>query len=189
MSRWLHPVLTLHAGPATSTRDRGRDPTRAVDIRVAIVLEGNMRAYTQQFRHSAIQLAFAAIAIGLVAVFSHPVSASESTGRGSNPCDTRDTCSADPGRYAEYRDTGPVKAREYVGEMRWGTGGAPDDVYVVTRTVGSRNFASANPCQVRDACITGHEAPKVVRGGPGGAEPPTAKQINSVQVANQPEKK
>lgn len=148
-----------------------------------------MNQVMQQFERAALQLSFAAVAIGIVAVMVSPVQAADAAASRSTPCDTRDTCSADPGRYAEYRDTGPVKAREYIGEMRWGTGGAPDDVYVVTRTVGSRNFASANPCQVRDACITGHEAPKVVRGGPGGAEPPTAKQINSVQVANQPEKK
>lgn len=148
-----------------------------------------MKVFTQQFDGSAIQLSFAAVAIGVVTCLSQPVSAGEPTSRWSNSCDTRDTCSADPGKYADYRDNGPVKAREYVGEMRWGTGGAPEDVYVVTRTVGSRNFAGAKPCQVRDACITGHEAPKVVRRGPGGSEPPIAKQIDSVQVANQPEKK
>lgn len=127
------------------------------------------------------------ISFGAFAVPPAGVGAAEKTW--GNPCDTRDLCSADPGKYVDHRDNGPIKAREYVGEMRWGTGGAPDDVYVVTRTVGSREFAGAKPCQVRDACITGHEASKIVRSGPSGTEPPVAKQGESVQAANQPAQK
>jgi hypothetical protein len=122
-----------------------------------------------------------------IGAFALPPAAAEAAGNSwGNPCDSRDTCSADPAKYADHRENGPVKAREYVGEMRWGTGGAPDDVYVVTRTVGSRNFAGARICDVRDACITGHEAPKLVRGGPSGTEIPMAKQIDSVHVSNPP---
>lgn len=147
-----------------------------------------MKEVKQQSKRAAVSLSAVALAVGMVVAMIQPVSAGQ-TIQGGNPCDVRDTCSADPGKYVDYRDNGPIKAREYVGEMRWGTGGAPDDVYVVTRTVGSRNFAGAKPCQVRDACIVGHDAPKLVRSGPTGSEIPTAKQIESVQAASQPAQK
>lgn len=147
-----------------------------------------MKQVMQQWERATVSMSAVALAVGMVVAAIQPVSAGQ-TAQGSNPCDVRDTCSADPGKYVDYRDNGPIKAREYVGEMRWGTGGAPDDVYVVTRTVGSREFAGAKPCQVRDACITGHEASKIVRSGPSGTEPPVAKQGESVQAANQPAQK
>lgn len=147
-----------------------------------------MKEVKQQSKRAAVSLSAVALAVGMVVAMIQPVSAGQ-TIQGGNPCDVRDTCSADPGRYVDHRDNGPIKAREYVGEMRWGTGGAPDDVYVVTRTVGSRDFAGAKPCEVRDACITGQEASKIVRSGPSGAEPPVAKRSESVQAANQPVRK
>jgi hypothetical protein len=147
-----------------------------------------MKQVMQQWERATVSMSAVALAVGMVVAAIQPVSAGQ-TAQGSNPCDVRDTCSADPGKYVDYRDNGPIKAREYVGEMRWGTGGAPDDVYVVTRTVGSREFAGAKPCQVRDACIMGHEASKIVRSGPSGTEPPVAKQGESVQAANQPAQK
>jgi len=113
-----------------------------------------------------------ALATGILA-YTAPVgiASAEQNARG-NPCDVRDACSADPGKYAAHRENANVKAREYVGEMRWGTGGAPDDVYVISRTVGSRDFSGAKPCEVRDACGGGQQAWKTVRSGPSVHEAP-----------------
>ncbi len=148
-----------------------------------------MKAVTKKFDRSAVQLIAAAFAASLVsiAVPSTDVGAAES--RWATPCDTRDTCSADPEKYATHRDNGQIKAREYVAEMRWGTGGAPDDAYVISKTVASRDFANAKPCHVRDACIGGQASYKVVRSGPSGAESTTAAKSDGVKVATEPAKK
>lgn len=128
----------------------------------------------------------AALTVGAFAV---PPAAVDAAGvNWSNPCDTRDTCSADPAKYAGHRDNANVKAREYVGEMRWGTGGAPDDVYVISRTVGSREFVGAKPCETRDACYSGQQSWKVVRSGPSVEVAPVAKG-DGVNVANTPAQK
>lgn len=104
---------------------------------------------------------------GSMLAFAVPASvASAGEGIRGNPCDVRDTCSSDPARYVAHRDDSNIKAREYVGEMRWGTGGAPDNVYVISRTVGSRDFSAAKPCETRDACNAGPQSWKVVRSGP-----------------------
>lgn len=104
---------------------------------------------------------------GSMLAFAVPATvASAGEGIRGNPCDVRDTCSSDPVRYAEHRSNATVKAREYIGEMRWGTGGAPDDVYVISKTVGSRDFADARPCESRDACAVVHQGWKTVRSGP-----------------------
>lgn len=145
-----------------------------------------MSESTKVFDRSVLQLCAAALSVGIVAISVPPTDADAADARWGNPCDTRDTCSADPAKYAAFRDNGPVKAREYVGEMRWGTGGAPDDVYVITRTVGSREFAGAKPCDVRDVCSNGQETYKVVRSGPSDSVIATAARAGGVQVANQP---
>lgn len=145
-----------------------------------------MKEVMQKFERSPIQLIVAAFALGLVAVSVPHADAGAAESRWANPCDTRDTCSTDPEKYAASRDSGPVKAREYVGEMRWGTGGAPDDVYVISKTVASRDFAEVKPCHVRDACIGGQQAYKVVRSGPSVTEVTTADRVGGVKVANQP---
>jgi hypothetical protein len=104
---------------------------------------------------------------GSMLAFAVPATvASAGEGIRGNPCDVRDTCSSDPARYEAHRVDANVKAREYIGEMRWGTGGAPDDVYVISRTVGSRDFSAAKPCETRDACNAGSQSWKVVRSGP-----------------------
>lgn len=157
-------------------------------FRVFLVQEVNMKEVKQQWKPATVSMSAVALAVGMVVAMIQPVSAGQKIHE-SNPCDVRDTCSADPGKYVDYRENGPIKAREYVGEMRWGNGGAPDDVYVVTRTAGSRDLAGAKPCQVRDACINGQEPHKVVRNGPSGAEIPMAKQVESVQVSTQPAQK
>jgi hypothetical protein len=108
--------------------------------------------------------------------------------RWGNPCDIRDTCSAEPGKYVIHRDNANIKAREYVGEMRWGTGGAPDDVYVISKTVGSRDFAGAKACETRDACSAGQKSWKIVRNGPSLEAQPVAKG-DGTNVANTPAQK
>lgn len=148
-----------------------------------------MKEVMRKFEQSPIQLIVAAFTLGLVAVSVPHADAGAAESRWGNPCDTRDTCSADPAKHAAYRDNGQIKAREYVAEMRWGTGGAPDDAYIITKTVGSRDFADAKPCHVRDACIGGQAAYKVVRSGPSGTEMTTAAQSEGVKVANEPAKK
>jgi hypothetical protein len=143
----------------------------------------------KHFVHAAAPLFAAALAVGLVTVIIAPAQAGEGGSRWGNPCDTRDTCSADPAKFAAFRDNGPVKAREYVGELRWGSGGAPDDVYVITKTVGSRELAAAKPCEVRDACSGGQRAYKLVRSGPTGTEMTTAGGAEGMRVANHPAQK
>lgn len=145
-----------------------------------------MNEVTQKYGRSAAQSIAAAFAVGLVALAVPRADAGDGVNsRWGNPCDTRDTCSADPAKYAAFRENGPVKAREYVGEMRWGTGGAPDDVYIIARTVGSREFAGAKPCEVHDACINSQQSYQVVRVGPTGDGISTARKTDDVQVANQ----
>ena len=148
-----------------------------------------MNEVMPKFERSPIQLIFAAFALGLVAVSVPHADAVAGEGRWGNPCDTRDMCSADPAKYAAFRDNGPVKAREHVGEMRWTNSEPPKDAYIVSRTVGSRDFAGAKPCQVRDACIGGDQTYKVVRSGPSGTESTTAARADGVKVANQPARK
>jgi len=141
----------------------------------------------QKFERSPMQLSAAAFVIGIVAaIVPHADAvAGDSASRRGNPCDTRDTCSADPAKYVSLRENGPVKAREHVGEMRWCGGGPPADMYVVSKTVGSRDFANAKPCDVRDACSNGQQTYKVVRVGPAGEEITTA----AVKVADKPDQK
>lgn len=148
-----------------------------------------MKEVMQKFERFPIQLIVAAFTLGLVAVFVPHENAGASESRWANPCDTRDTCSADPDKYATYRDNGQIKAREYVAEMRWGTGGAPDDAYVISKTVASRDLANAKPCHVRDACIGGQQTYKVVRSGPSGTESTTAAKSDGVKVATEPAQK
>jgi hypothetical protein len=107
-----------------------------------------------------------ALAGSMLAFFVPATVASAGEGIRGNPCDVRDTCSSDPAKYEAHREDASIKAREYVGEMRWGTGGAPDDVYVISRTVGSRDFLTAKPCETRDDCNAGPQGWKVVRSGP-----------------------
>jgi hypothetical protein len=145
-----------------------------------------MNEVTQKYERSAAQLIAAAFAVGLVAVAVPRADAGDSvTSRWGNPCDTRDACSADPAKYAAFRDSGPVKAREYVGEMQWTNSEPPKDAYIVSKTVGSRDLAVAKACEVRDACTSTSAAYKVVRVGPSGDEISTAKKADDVQVANQ----
>jgi hypothetical protein len=145
-----------------------------------------MNQVTQKYGRSAAQSIAAAFAVGFVAVAAPRADAGDSvTSRWGNPCDTRDMCSSDPAKYAVFRENGPVKAREYVGEMRWGTGGAPDDVYIISRTVGSREFSGAKPCEVRDACINKEQSYQVVRVGPTVDEISTARKPDDVKMANQ----
>ena len=129
-----------------------------------------------------------AFAVSVSAFAVQPADVDAAGNAWSNPCDTRDTCSASPARYAAHRESANVKAREYVGEMRWGTGGAPDDVYVISRTVGSREFVGAKPCETRDACYTGPHSWKVVRSGPSLDATPVAKG-DGVNIATTPAQK
>ena len=146
-----------------------------------------MKSAVEQIGRNVAQLTAAAFAAGVLVITMQPVHAADasSANRWGNPCDTRDTCSADPAKYAASRENGPVKAREYVGEMRWGTGGAPDNVYIISKTVGSREFTGAKPCEVRDACINSQQSYQVVRVGPTSDGISTARKTGDVQAANQ----
>lgn len=105
---------------------------------------------------------------------------------GGNPCDTRDECSANPGRYAAYRDDSMVKAREYVADMNWTGGGPPDNAIVLSRVVKSTDMNGATPCDVRDTCVGGIEARKVVRVGPTGNDAAVARGVAGDRIAVTP---
>ncbi len=119
----------------------------------------------KSFQRLAWSIPAMALAAG-IAAYTTPSVVGAADSIWGNPCDVRDTCSSDPGKYAAHRENVTVKAREYIGEMRWGTGGAPDDVYVISKTVGSRDFAGAKPCEVRDNCGAELKTWKNVRRGP-----------------------
>lgn len=144
-----------------------------------------MKEVIHRLKKSNWQFCAVTIAVAVAAFTISPAKAADES-RWGNPCDTRDVCSADPIKHAALSESSPVKAREYVGEMHWGTGGAPDDVYVISKTVGSREFADTEVCEVRDACDAGQQAWKTVRVGPSGTKVPTAKQGNAQNVANTP---
>jgi hypothetical protein len=145
-----------------------------------------MNEVIQQYERSTAQMIAAAFAVGLLALgVQHADAGDGVTSRWGNPCDTRDMCSADPAKYAAFRDSGPVKAREYVGEMQWTNSEPPKDAYIVSKTVGSRDLAVARACEVRDSCTGTPAAYKVVRVGPAGDEISTAKKTADFQVANQ----
>ena len=106
-----------------------------------------------------------------------------------NPCDTRDECSANPGRYATYRDDTMVKAREYVADMNWTSGGPPDDAFVLTRVVKSTDMSGAVSCNVRDECVGRIGTWKVVRVGPVGDGAALAHKATGDHVAATPVRK
>lgn len=147
-----------------------------------------MNEVRKQFERRAWLFAALAFTLSVSAFAVQPANVDAAQSTLGNPCDTRDTCSADPAKYAAQRDNAIVKAREYVGEMRWGTGGAPDDVYVISKTVGSRDFAGAKACETRDACSAGQQSWKIVRNGPSLEAQPVAKG-DGTNVANTPAQK
>ncbi len=103
-----------------------------------------------------------------------------------SPCDTRDECSANPGRYAAYRDDSMIKAREYVADMNWTGGGPPDDAVVLTRVIKSPDMIGAVSCNVRDECVGRIGTWKVVRAGPTGDSTALAHKATAGQVAATP---
>lgn len=115
-----------------------------------------------------------------------PSAQAEPVQRWGNPCDSRDECSANPGRYAAYRDDAMVKAREYVADMNWTGGGPPDSAVVLSRVVKSTDMSGATPCNVRDTCIGGIEARKVVRVGPTGDDVAVARGVAGDRIAVTP---
>lgn len=147
-----------------------------------------MHEVHKQFQRSAWLTLALAVSVSVSAFAVQPANVDAAQSTLSNPCDTRDTCSADPAKYAAHRDNAIVKAREYVGEMRWGTGGAPDDVYVISKTVGSRDFAGAKACETRDACSARQQSWQIVRNGPSLKAQPVAKG-DGTNVANTPAQK
>lgn len=148
-----------------------------------------MKTIIKKFDRPAVQLLAAAIAASVVSLSVPSAEVFAGENRWGNPCDVRDVCSADPAKFAAYRENGMIKAREYVGEMRWGGGGAPDDVYVISKTVGSRDFANSTPCDMRDACINGKQTYQIVRSGPSATDVTTAAKADGVKVANDPSPK
>lgn len=144
-----------------------------------------MNEVRKQFERRTWMISAVALAVSVSAFAVQPANVDAAQSIAGNPCDTRDTCSSDPAKYAAQRDNATVKAREYVGEMRWGTGGAPDHVYVISKTVGSRDFAGAKSCEARDACSAGDQRWKIVRNGPFLEAQPVAKG-DGVNVANTP---
>lgn len=147
-----------------------------------------MNEIRKQFERRTWLVSAVAFAVSVSAFAVQPANVDAAQSTLGNPCDTRDICSADPAKYATHRDNAIVKAREYVGEMRWGTGGAPDDVYVISKTVGSRDFAGAKPCETRDACSVGDQSWKIVRNGTSLEAQPVAKG-DGTNVANTPAQK
>lgn len=106
-----------------------------------------------------------------------------------NPCDIRDQCSAEPGRYAAYRDDAMVKAREYVADMNWTGGGPPDSAVVLSRVVKAYDMSGAAQCDMRDECSRHADALKVVRVGPPVGDAVVARDGNGVRVATTPAQK
>lgn len=147
-----------------------------------------MNEVLKQFERRAWLVSALTLTLGASAFAVQPADVDAADSIWGNPCDTRDACSADPAKYTAHRDNANIKAREYVGEMRWGTGGAPDDVYVISKTVGSRDFTGAKACETRDACSAGQQSWKIVRNGPSLEAQPVAKG-DGTNVANTPAQK
>lgn len=106
-----------------------------------------------------------------------------------NPCDTRDECSANPGRYGDYRDDAIVKVREYVADMNWTSGGPPDKAFVLSRVLMSTDMSGALSCNVRDDCMGRISAGKLVRVGPTAEGNAVARGVSGDRVAATPSQK